>query len=71
MVSDESSETAEGTAVSNLELFYICYSRRGAHDSEVFQYCMHTGHLFMQDVFTVSWVNVISLYKYLQYYAVS
>lgn len=30
-----------------------------------------SGHLFMQDVFIVSWVNVVSLYKYLQYYAVS
>lgn len=40
--SNESSETAEGPAVSDLELAYVCYSRRGVHDSEVFQYCKHT-----------------------------
>lgn len=28
--------------------------------------CIPSGYLFMQDVFTVSWVNVISLYKYFQ-----
>lgn len=33
--------------------------------------CIPSGHLFMQDVFIVSWVNVVSLYKYLQYYAAS
>lgn len=33
--------------------------------------CIPNGHLFMQDVFIVSGVNVVSLYKYLQHYAVS
>lgn len=30
-----------------------------------------SGHLFMQDVFIVSWVSVVSLYKYVQCCAVS
>lgn len=35
-------ETAERAAVSHLELVYICYSRRGVHDSEILQDCLHT-----------------------------
>lgn len=35
-------ETAERAAVSHLELIYICYSRKGVHDSEIFQDCLHT-----------------------------
>lgn len=39
---NESSETAERAAVSHLELVYVCYSKRGVHDSEILQDCLHT-----------------------------
>lgn len=65
-------ETAERAAVSHLNwftfatlegVFMVLKSFRTA--------CIPSGHLFMQDVFIVSGVNEVSLYKYLQHYAVS